>query len=171
MKTNWLWDTRLTEKEVRNILADERHPKFYIYAEKLFSRIADPITAFSVIDKVTFCKKWPRIKKKLSRDRWLKNRAIFWQTIYEQIYEDLKKQGVNIRDIAAEPVPPERMKISRQIRKLRKKLGYTQRDLAKKMGVIQQYISKIETGKENISLDTLKKIADVLGCNLSIKLG
>ena len=30
------------------------------------------------------------------------------------------------------------------------------------MGVIQQYVSSLETGRENITLDTLRKIAGVL---------
>lgn len=171
MKTNWLWDTSLGENEVRKILKQENHPKFNIYAEKLLSRVSDPGIVFTIIDKKTFCQKWPIIKKRLYRDRWVRDRIIFWQTIYERIYSDFKKQGVRIRKPIREKIPPERMNIAQQIRNLRIRLGYTQKDLAKKLGVIQQYISKIETGMENVSIDTLKKIAKVLGCNLTIKLG
>lgn len=171
MKTNWLWDSRLSEREAKRILRDEDHPKFDIYAEKLFSRVSDPAIAFSIVDKETFCRKWPVIKKRMKRDRWIRNRVIFWQTIYEQIYEEFKKQGIKIRTPAKVVASPERLKIAQQIRNLRRKLGYTQSDLAKKLGVIQQYISKIETGRENVSIDTLKKIADVFDCNLIIKLG
>lgn len=171
MKTNWLWDSRLSEREVKRILRDEGHPKFDIYAEKLFSRVSDPAVAFSIVDKKTFCQKWPVIKKRMQRDRWIRNRVIFWQTIYEQVYGEFKKQGVKIRKPVQVVASPERLKIAQQIRNLRIKLGYTQGDLAKKLGVIQQYISKIETGKENISIDTLKKIADAFDCSLIIELG
>ena len=44
------------------------------------------------------------------------------------------------------------------------------KNIAKKLGVIQQYISKIENGHENFSVDTLARIADVLGKGLVIKL-
>jgi len=47
------------------------------------------------------------------------------------------------------------MKLSQQIGNIRIKLGYTQEDIAKKLGTVQQYISKIENGHENLSIDTL----------------
>ena len=160
MKVNWLWDSRLDENEVRRILKDESHPKFDIYAEKLFSRVGDPKIAFAIVDKVTFCKKWPSIKKRMRKDQWLKDRVTFWQTIYERVYEKLKEEGIKIRHLQKEKVPPERMKLAQQIKDMRIKLGYTQKDIAKKLGVIQQYVSRIENGRENLSLDTLKRIAD-----------
>ncbi len=170
MKVNWLWDSRASEAEARNILKDEDNPRFNFYAEKLFSRMGDPKIVFGIVDKVTFCKKWPTIKKHVRKDRWLKNRVAFWQTIYERVYEKLKEEGVKIRHPQEERIPPERMKLAQQIRNIRIKLGYTQKDVAKKLGVIQQYISKIENGHENISLDTLKRIADVFNKRVVVKL-
>lgn len=170
MKINWLWDSRLGENKVRKILKDENNPKFDIYAEKLFSRVSDPKMAFSIIDKVTFCKKWLTIKKRMNKDRWLKERVIFWQTIYERIYERLKERGIKIREHREVEIPEERMKLAQQIRNIRMKLGYSQKDIAKKLGVTQQYISKIEKGHENVSIDTLTRIADVFGKGLVIKL-
>jgi len=60
--------------------------------------------------------------------------------------------------------------IHKEIRNLRIKLGYTQEDMAKKLGTAQQYVSKIENGHENFSMDTLARIADVFGKGLVIKL-
>ena len=170
MKTNWLWDSRLEENEVRKILKDVNHPKFDLYAEKLFSRVNDPKMAFSIVDKTTFCKGWSSIKKRMKKDQWLKNRVVFWQTIYERVHERLKERGIKIREHQEVKIPQERMKVAQQIRNIRMKLGYTQKDIAKKLGVIQQYISKIENGHENISVDTLTRIADVLDKSLVIKL-
>lgn len=170
MKTNWLWDSRLGENKVRKILKDVNNPKFDIYAEKLFSRVNDPKMAFSIINKVTFCKKWPNIKKRMRKDRWLKDRVIFWQTIYESVHERLKGRGIKLREPQEVKIPPERMKLARQIRDIRMKSGYTQEDIAKKLGSVQQYISKIENGHENLSVDTLTRIADVFGKGLVIKL-
>ncbi len=170
MKINWLWDSRLSENEVKKILEDENHPKFSIYAERLFSRVNDPKMAFDIIDKLTFCKKWSSIKKRLRKDAWLKDRVAFWQTIYERLYEEMKEKGIKIRHPREEVVPRERMELAQQIKKIRKKLGYTQQDIAKKLGVIQQYISKVENGHENFSIDTLTRIAEVFDRSLVIKL-
>lgn len=170
MRINWLWDSRIGETEVKKILKDENHPKFDLYAEKLLSRVSDPKMVFSIVDKVTFCKRWPGIKKRLNKDRWLKDRVVFWQTIYERIHERLKKEGIKIRQPQEIKVPPERIKLAQQIRQIRLRLGYTQKDLARKLGVIQQYISKIENGRENVSVDTLARIADAFGKGLVIKL-
>jgi len=170
MKINWLWDSRLSEAEVRKILKDEKHPKFDIYAEKLFSRMSDPRTAFGIVDKTVFCRKWPAIKKRMRRDQWLKDRVAFWQTIYERVHEKLKEEGIRIREPHKERIPAERMRLARQIKHIRIKLGYTQKDIAKKLGVIQQYISKIENGHENLSVDTLKRIGDAFKKRVVIEL-
>ena len=170
MKVNWLWDSRLDEKAVVKILKDEHHPKFNIYAEKLFSRVSDPGIVFDFISEAGFCKKWPVIKKRMKRDRWIRERVIFWQTIYERVHERLKEQGIKIREPQEVEIPLERIRLAHEIRSIRMKSGYTQKDIAKKLGVIQQYISKIESGRENISVDTLKRIADVFGRRIVIKL-
>lgn len=170
MEINWLWDSRIKENAARKILRDGDNPKFDIYAEKLFSRVNDPKTAFSIVDKVVFCKKWPAIKKRMRKDRWLENRVIFWQTIYERVLEGLEEQGVKIRSHREAEIPAERIKLAREIKDIRVELGYTQKDMAKKLGVIQQYISKIENGHENFSVDTLKRIADVYDKRLVVAL-
>lgn len=169
MKVNWLWDSHLSEAEVRKIVKDENNPKFNIYAQKLFSRLNDPKVAFGIIDEITFCRKWPAIKKQMQKDRWLNNRLTFWQTIYERVLERFKRKGIKIRQFQSTAVSPEMEKIAQQIKDVRLNLGYTQKDLAKKLGVIQQYISKIENGHENISIDTLKKVADALDKKLIVK--
>jgi transcriptional regulator with XRE-family HTH domain len=46
----------------------------------------------------------------------------------------------------------------------------TQKDLAKRLKVSQQLISRIETGKENISIITLKKIVASLGLTVSMEI-
>jgi len=149
MKVNWLWDSRLDESEAEKILKDVDHAKFDMYAEKLFSRVGDPKVVFSIVDKVVFCKKWPRIKKRMRKDRWLSDRVAFWQTMYEHVHEQLQKQGIRIREPREAAIPAERMRLPRQIRDIRLRIGYTQQDLAEKLGVIQQYVSKIENGHEN----------------------
>jgi len=162
MKTNWLWDTSLSETRVKKILKNERNPRFYIYAEKLFSRISNPETAFSYVPKEVFCRHWPIIKQRIDKDTWNKGKADFWQKIYDQIVAQLDIHGSALS---------ERLSIAQQIKENRLHLGYTQAEMAKKMGVIQQFISKLETGRENLTIDTLKRIADVFEKKLIIRLG
>ena len=158
MKINWLWDTRLTEARVKRILQNEKDPRFYIYAEKLFSRVTDPKDVFRYVSKDAFYRNWPSIKHRIEKDAWVKDKAVFWQTIYEHI----EKQ---IEDV------PERLSIAQQIKNSRVKMGYTQEEMAEKLGVIQQYVSKLEAGSENLTIDTLKRIAQVLGKKLTIQFG
>ena len=162
MKTNWLWDTRLSDAKVKKILHDEGNPRFYIYAEKLFSRVSDPEAAFSYIPKEAFYRHWPIIKQRIDRDAWSRGRADVWQKMYDQTAARLNVHGSALS---------ERMGLARQIKDIRLQLGYTQAEMAKKLGVIQQFISKLETGRENLTVDTLKKIADVFGKKLTIRLG
>ncbi|WP_095996275.1 helix-turn-helix transcriptional regulator [Massilibacteroides vaginae] len=63
------------------------------------------------------------------------------------------------------------MDIYNKIKERRLLLGITQQDLADISGVALRTVKQIETGKANPSLNTLNKIADVLGMslNLSIK--
>lgn len=55
------------------------------------------------------------------------------------------------------------------IKERRVLLGLTQQDLADYSGLSLRIIKSIETGKGNPSVDTLTKIADVLGLELVMK--
>jgi DNA-binding transcriptional regulator YiaG len=170
METNWLWDTRIPKDEVRRILRDEENPRFPHYAEKLLARTADPVVIFKWIDEQTFCRKWPTIKKRLQKDRWIAARVLFWQTIYERLLVRFKENGIKIRRPSQEQISPERRQLAAQIRRLRERIGFSQKDVARRLGVIQQYVSKLESGRENVSVDTLKRVAGAFGCRLVIKL-
>lgn len=171
MEINWLWDSQLSEDEVQKILKEPNHPKFDLYAEKLLSRVADPKVVFNWVQEMGFCQKWPWIKKRMRKDRWLKERVIFWQTIYERCLERLKERGIRVRKFhPKEKIASERIQLAEQIRQIRTKLGLTQQQVAEKLGVIQQFVSKIEKGHENVSVDTLKRISQALGKRLVIEL-
>src|SRR3990167_5348497 len=57
---------------------------------------------------------------------------------------------------------------SMELRRLRKMLRLSQVQLAKKMSVKREFISRIESGKQNVTLDTLYKVAEVTGKNLQL---
>lgn len=58
--------------------------------------------------------------------------------------------------------------IGNSIRQARLKRGFSQMELGFKLGVDQNYISKIEGGKVNISAESLYKILYYLECYLEI---
>lgn len=52
----------------------------------------------------------------------------------------------------------------------RKALGLTQSDVAAKMNTSQSMIAKIESGRANLTLETLAAYAETLGVDFKIKL-
>ena len=57
--------------------------------------------------------------------------------------------------------------IGLRIRELRLKTGYSQEAFSNKIGMARTYFAEVETGKRNISVRNLKKIADGLDVSLS----
>lgn len=53
------------------------------------------------------------------------------------------------------------MNLSKNLRKLRKKKGWSQTQLAEQIGSHLSHINRIETGKYNPSLDVVQKLASV----------
>ena len=60
------------------------------------------------------------------------------------------------------------IKVAMELRKLRKKLDLSQGALAKKISVKREYISRIESGKQNVTLDTLYRIAEATGKEVEV---
>lgn len=55
------------------------------------------------------------------------------------------------------------LKIAMALRKLRHQLKFSQAKLAHKMQVKREYIARAESGQQNITLETLYKIAEATG--------
>ncbi len=56
--------------------------------------------------------------------------------------------------------------VGQQIRAARKAKGLTQKELGEKLGVADSVITNYESGKQNLTIDTLQKVADVLGVDV-----
>lgn len=59
-----------------------------------------------------------------------------------------------------------RERIARNLQSLRLEKGLTQDQVAATSGISQTFFSQVETGKRNVSVDTLQSIADVLGVDI-----
>jgi transcriptional regulator with XRE-family HTH domain len=57
--------------------------------------------------------------------------------------------------------------IGRHARRLRERQGLTQDQVANKTGISYQFLSGLENGRENFSIDVLESLAKALGCPLS----
>ncbi|MDP2665022.1 MAG: helix-turn-helix transcriptional regulator [bacterium] len=55
------------------------------------------------------------------------------------------------------------LKAAMELRKLRKQLHLSQEQLAKKISVKREFISRIESGRQNVTLETLYRIAQATG--------
>lgn len=168
MSKAWQWDVRRSDEEIRQILKNPEHPSFIHYASLLLSRINAPKEVFGgYLGKRDFCVEWPKIKQRMRKDQWDQGRIQFWQEIYRHLKEDLKAKGIVLRRPSRPPVRGSlRARVGKRIREIRHAKKITQADMARGAGLTQQFVSKIEQGTENVSLDTLERIQKFLKDNL-----
>jgi DNA-binding XRE family transcriptional regulator len=55
------------------------------------------------------------------------------------------------------------IKAAMELKKLRKQLKISQGELARKMKVKREFISRIESGQQNITIETLNRVAEATG--------
>jgi len=63
----------------------------------------------------------------------------------------------------------QRLEIAYKILQLRKKHHLSQKELARKLNTAQSVVARIETGQQNLTTDTLQKIASALDRDLKIE--
>lgn len=163
------WDRKISQEEANRILADEANPRFAEIAALLLARTNQPKMVFTeYLDKVRFCRNWRRIKRQMRLNKWNERRIAFWDEVYRVLLQDLDKSQLKVNSKRDISVDIELKEIFDSIRETRKRQKITQVDLAEKTGLSQQTISFVEQGYINISLRTLKRIADALGLRISL---
>lgn len=55
------------------------------------------------------------------------------------------------------------LKAAIELKKLRKQLKISQEELARKMKVKREFIARIESGEQNITIETLNRVAEATG--------
>jgi len=159
MRSDWLWDRKITDARARKILKKPDSTGFLTITALLLSRNNEPRKVFkSYLDPVIFCKHWTAIKRRMRQDRWAEPRIVFWQAIYEKLVEKYHDKGIVFK--SETPVKGEFCEaVGKKLAAVRRAQGLSQKELAGKVGISQQLISRIESGGENVSLMTLAKIA------------
>lgn len=170
MKKGWLWDKNITVLKAKHILSNPGHPDFIRLAGLLLARNNIPQEVFRDYLKPEYLfHYWRQIRRQMKKDSWNNPRIEFWQAVFEKVGQKYRGKGKKILPIKkAKPVNEFCIMIGQKIRELRKQKKITQKGLAGKLNISQQMISRIESGRENVSLLTLKKITDSLGAKVSI---
>jgi len=173
MDRSWLWDRKISAAKIKSVFKNESHPRFAEFAALLLARKNTPKEVFEdYFSALVFCRNWAKIKKRMRRDSWNNPRIVFWQAVYEQLARKYKEKKIALKPTIAGPPEANELagEMAQKIIAMRKQKGFTQQDLARRSGFSQQMISRIEKGRQNISLSTLKKIADSLECRVGLEL-
>ena len=170
MKNDWLWDKNIALDKAVEIIKDEHNPRFAALSAVLLSRKNSAKEIFSdYMEPLTFYRNWAKIKKIMRKDNWAHPRIEYWQAIYEKLRERYSIQGVRLRKPKKE-INETCKAVGDILRKKRASKNLSQRCLAKKIGISQQMLSRIEKGRENLSVSTIKKIADKLGRRIRVSI-
>lgn len=57
-------------------------------------------------------------------------------------------------------------KFGRRLRQLREEKGLTQEQIAFRARLSREYLSRIESGKRNVSLDVIERLSEALGVDV-----
>lgn len=169
MSGNWLWDRKIPDSKAKKALKEPDSKNFIALAALLLSRKNDPREVFKgYLDPLVFCKQWASIKRRMRQDKWNEPRIIFWQAIYEKLADKYRKKGIIFRKEILQVRDPLCQETGMRMGAIRRHQGLSQKELAEKIGISQQLISRIEKGRENVSLITLTNIARALNMRVDV---
>lgn len=94
-----------------------------------------------------------------------KNKKIVYPSFEQYLAQQMKIKAFR----KAYEEESHRLEIAYKILQLRKKYHFSQKELAQKLDTTQSVVARIETGQQNLTTDTLQKIASVFDRNLRIE--
>ena len=169
MSANWLWDRKISDFKAKKILKEPGSKNFTALAALLLSRNNDPQEVFKgYIDPLVFCIQWASIRRRMRQDKWNQPRIVFWQAVYEKLADKYHKKGIVFRKEIISAKDPLCQETGKRVSAIRHLQGLSQKELAKKIGISQQLISRVEKGRENVSLSTLTNIARALNMRVCV---
>lgn len=163
----YFWDlNEKALKQTQGILRNNHsHPKFIARLVTLLSRCDRPKEVFSLIEEKEFVNIWPKVRVYWRKTQPESDFRDWWETVYEQLFE---KNKARIKTAKGRPSLLF-SRIGRIIMQARIENGLSQKDLAVRAGMNQPDISRIEEGRQNVTLETLACLCKVLNIK-SIKL-
>lgn len=172
IKRDWLWDIKISANKAKKILQNHHNPHFIPLASLLLSRNNSVKEVFNYLKSANFLENWNKIKRQMRKNAWNDPRIDFWQAIYDNLRDKYKKNKLPLPKRVTEIKPQHEFckVVADKIAALRKQKGLSQKELAKKLKVSQQVISRIESGRENISLLTIKRIVESMGAELHLEI-
>lgn len=169
-RENWYWDLNMPLKKIKQILAREDDPRFPRLAGTLLSRVQDSKQVFNLITPTAFCRRFQAIENEIKSDEWAKEKAAFWKATYLRLSKELQEKGEKIRKPEVIELDAFDRALVEKVIQCRKAAVMSQKELAKFMGCSQQFISGVETGREKITVEFLKKLAQVTGCKINVEI-
>src|SRR3990167_9501450 len=160
-RENWYWDLNMPLKKIKQILAREDDPRFPRIAGILLGRVQDSKQVFGLIAPASFCRRYKAIENEIKSDEWTKERASFWKATYLRLSKELQEKGEKLRKPEVIELDAFDRALVEKVKQFRKAAAMSQKELAQFMGYSQQFISGIETGRERITMDFLKRLAQI----------
>ncbi len=102
---------------------------------------------------------------KISNGVKKKNKKIVYPSFEHYLAQKMKNKEFR----KAYEEESQRLRIAYQITQLRKQQKLSQKELARKLKTTQSVIARMETGQQNLTTDTLQKIASAFKRDLEIK--
>ena len=167
-RENWYWDLNMPFKKIKQILAREDDPRFPRIAGTLLARVQDSKQVFDLITPSAFCRRYHAIENEIKSDEWAKEKASFWKATYLRLSKELQEKGEKIRKPEVIELDVFDRALVEKVKQCRRAAAMSQKELAQFMGYSQQFISGIETGREKIGVDFLKKLAQITGQQINL---
>ena len=167
-RQNWYWDLNMPLKKIKQILAREDDPRFPRIAGTLLARVQDSKQVFDLITPTAFCRRYQAIENEIKSDEWTKERASFWKATYLRLSKELQGKGERIRKPEVIELDAFDRALVEKVIQCRKAAAMSQKELAQFMGYSQQFISGIETGRQKMAVDFLKKLAQITGQRIEL---
>lgn len=167
-RRNWYWDLNSPFKKIKQILSREDDPRFPGLAGTLLARVQDPKQVFELITPTAFCRRYQAIENEMMSDEWTRERAAFWKATYLRLLKELQAKGQRVRQPEVIELDAFDRSLIEKMKQSRKAAVMSQKELAQFMGYSQQYISGIETGREKVTVDFLKKLAQITGQQIDL---
>lgn len=176
--TDWMPDS-LSEASVRSVLDDPGHEQFTVLAAKLLEATEDLDEVTRWLDRSLLVRHFRRIRSSMGRTGTAGRRLRYWERrLSEGEPGDDRPRDLDQRELLTDARdeevddsgPSSSVQVGETIRRLRERKGLTQAELGDRLGVSRQAISKVEQGRENVTVRRLERIMRALNYRLRFRL-